>query len=863
MRWVHLTVCFVLILAVIFILDGGRRSGPQRSDRSEEFPNEWFFAQRAFPSHDINYEVYKHAVLHTRILKKQSALNDHPWTFAGPTNVGGRLTDVDMPTTGYDTIYAATASGGVFKTVNRGQSWTPIFDQALSLSIGDIAIDPSNPQVIYVGTGEVNAGGGSMTYGGMGMYKSTDGGETWTHLGLEDTRYIARIVIDPEDTERIYVAAMGKLFAKNNQRGLYRSTDGGASWENVLFVSDSTGCIDVVIHPRLSRILYAAMWERIRRPQKRYYGGPTSGLYWSSDGGDTWEELTNGLPHGSPTVGRIGISICESSPNILYAIYADNIGFFDGIYKSEDGGEYWSLTNDAGLEYLFASYGWWFGNIRVDPTNPDVVFALGLDLYKTSDGGRHWYNVSYLDQVYVHVDQHGMVIHPQNPEFIVLGNDGGLYISQNGGTAWNKSPGLPVTQFYTCEIDYQSPNRLYGGTQDNGTIRTLTGDVHGWTPILGGDGFYVLVDPSDNRYVYAEYQWGGLSRSVNGGSHFQSAKQGIGSNEPTNWNAPVVFNPASPRTLYFGTNRVYKSTNRAQYWSAISPDLSNGPYPTYYYDYNYAWRFGTITTIAAAPSDTNVVYAGTDDGNVWVTLDDGEEWTWISEDLPVRWITRVAVDPNDSRTAYVTVSGYRQDDYLPHIFRTTDAGSSWEDISGDLPEAPINDVIIDPNDPRSLYIASDVGVFFSSDVGTSWRVLGTGLPNVPITDLVLHNPTRTLVAATYGRSMYTFDLTQITDVREIASRPTDFMLHQNFPNPFNAETVIPFSLAEETKVRLDVFDMRGRKLRELVNAELAPGHHRVIWDGTSDDGFSVASGSYIYRIRTPDRMFSKRLTLVK
>jgi photosystem II stability/assembly factor-like uncharacterized protein len=702
----------------------------------------------------------------------------------GPTNIGGRISDIEMSPTNFDTIYAGIASGGVFKSVDAGLNWFPIFDDTYTMSIGDLVVDPANPNIIYVGTGEVNGGGGSVTYGGNGVYKSTDAGTTWNHLGLEATEYISRIIVDPSNPQTVFLGAMGKLFGKNPDRGLYRSTDGGTTWQNKLFISDSTGCIDVAINPLNPGIVYAAMWERIRRPDRRSYGGPTCGIYRSTDGGENWIELTNGLPNNSPSVGRIGISVSASSPNIIYAIYADNIGYFAGVYKSTNSGDSWVRTTDGALSSLFSSYGWWFGNIRVDPSNPNNVFVMGLDVYKTSNGGSSW---SYSSGS-MHVDQHGMYIHPSNPGFIVAGNDGGVYKSSNSGSSWTKVSIMPITQFYTCEVDYQFPNRSYGGTQDNGTIRTMTGNLDDWQEIYGGDGFRVLVDPSNNNFIYAEYQYGGFARSTNGGYSFSSARNGISSSDRFNWSTPYIIDPSNPTKLYFGTQRVYRSTNRAAQWSAISPDLTNGP-P------GGNLVYGTITTIASAPSDSNVIYIGTDDGNVWVTLNGGTNWTKISDVLPVRWITKVAVDHYDAMTAYVTLSGYRYDEYLPHVFRTTNAGVDWQDISSNLPDAPVNVIIVDPDTTSKLYIGSDVGVFISSNLGGSWEYLGNNLPNAPITDLVLHNPTRTLIAATYGRSMYYINLTPVTDIEKDNDGLKDFVLFQNYPNPFNPSTKIEFRIA--------------------------------------------------------------------
>ncbi|MCU0413815.1 MAG: T9SS type A sorting domain-containing protein [Ignavibacteriaceae bacterium] len=853
-----------IILIVISLIIGFALFNQQPIEKEkDEFPSDWFFMQRAYPLGEVPLEKYYEAIEQTKQIKsfnKSSSAN--PWVLRGPTNIGGRISDIEMSPTSFDTIYAGIASGGVFKSVDQGLGWFPIFDETYTMSIGDLVVDPTNPNIIYVGTGEVNGGGGSVTYGGNGVYKSTDAGTTWNNIGLAATEYISRIIIDPKNPQRIFLGAMGKLFSKNSERGLYRSTDGGTTWENKLFISDSTGCIDVAVNPLNPDTIYAAMWERIRRPDRRSYGGPTCGLYRSTDGGDTWIELTNGIPHNSPSVGRIGISISASSPNILYAIYADNIGYFAGVYKSTNNGDSWVRTSDGALSSLFSSFGWWFGNIRVDPSNPNNVFVMGLDVYKTSNGGSSW---SYSSGS-MHVDQHGMYIHPANPNFIVAGNDGGVYKSLNAGSSWSFITTMPITQFYTCEIDHQFPNRAYGGTQDNGTNRTMTGNLNDWQQICGGDGFYVLVDPSNNNFVYAEYQYGAFARSTNGGSSFNYGLNGVNSSDRFNWCTPYIIDPSNPATLYLGTHRIYKSTNRAVSWTPISPDLTNGP-P------GGNLVYGTITTIASAHSDPNVIYAGTDDANVWVTTNSGTNWTKISTSLPSRWVTRVAVDPNDAMTAYVTLSGYRYDEYLPHVFRTTDAGINWSDISSNLPDAPVNDIIVDPDSASRLYVGTDVGVFVTENLGISWSYLGENLPNAPITDLVLHNPTRTLIAATYGRSMYSVDLTLVTDIEKNNDGLIDFVLFQNYPNPFNPSTKIKFTIPSVTLrqaqsdnwVTLKVYDVLGNEIATLVNEEKQPGTHEVEFNSTSHSGEvrNLSSGIYFYQLKAGNYIETKKMILMK
>ncbi len=840
---------FFSTLILISFIVGYAHFSIQTSKHSEKnFPSDWFFMQRAYPLGEIPLEKYYEAVDQSKRMQQLSkAAQVNPWILRGPTNIGGRISDIEMSPTSFDTIYAGIASGGVFKSTDAGLSWFPIFDGTYTMSIGDLVVDPTNPNIVYVGTGEVNGGGGSVTYGGNGVYKSIDGGNSWTHIGLEATQYISRIVVDPLNPQKVYLGAMGKLFGKNSERGLYRSTNGGTTWENKLFISDSTGCIDVAINPTNPNIVYAAMWERIRRPDRRSYGGPTCGLYRSIDGGETWTELTNGLPNNSPNVGRIGISISTSSPNIIYSIYADNIGYFAGVYKSTNNGDSWTRTNDGALGSLFSSFGWWFGNIRVDPVNPDNVYAMGLDVYKTTNGGSSWFYSSGS----MHVDQHGLFIHPANPNFIVAGNDGGVYKSTNAGPGWTFITSMPITQFYTCEVDYQFPNRYYGGTQDNGTNRTLTGNLNDWSMIYGGDGFYVLVDPSNNNYVYAESQYGGFGRSTNGGYSFTYGLNGVSGSDRFNWNTPYIIDPTNPATLYLGSHRVYKTTNRAVSWTPISPDLSNGP-P------GGNLIYGTITTLAAAPSDPNIIYAGTDDANVWVTLNGGTNWTNISYSLPERWVTRVAVDPYDAMIAYVTLSGYRYDEYLPHVFRTTDAGTSWQDISSNLPEAPVNDIIVDPDKAGRLYVGTDIGVFYTDSLGLSWGYLGTAMPNSPITDLVLHNPTRTLIAATYGRSMYSIDLSGITETKEELTSVKGFILYQNYPNPFNPVTSIRYAISSMQFVILKVYDVLGNEIETLVSEENSAGNYEITWFAEN-----LTSGIFFYQLKAGSFVETKKMTLIR
>ena len=811
------------------------------------FPNDWAFAQRAYPYEEINHEQMAEALADGHALRLSAMRSDRAsWQERGPSNIGARLTDLAFDPTNPDIIYAAMASGGLFKTTDGGSSWDPIFDDQPVLTIGDIAVDPDDPDIIYVGTGEANAS--SSSWFGAGLFKSTDAGSTWSHLGLEETRYTGRIVIDPKNTDRIWVAATGTLFGTNPDRGVYRSADAGGSWTQVFALTDSTAAIDLAINPDHPDTVYVAMWERVRRRTYRRSGGPSSGIYRSIDGGDTWSELTSGLPSGSG-VGRIGISVCESDPSVIYAIYVDDPGYFDGLFKSTDGGDTWTQTNDGALSGLTSSFGWYFGQVRVDPSDPDRVFALGVPFYRSQNGGASWSEVGSSN----HVAHHALEFDPTDATRIFEGNDGGIYFSTNSGNSWTKLYDQPTNQFYAIGIDYQHPERLYGGTQDNGTLRTPTGATDDWERIFGGDGFYTIVDPTDPNTIYCEYQWGNAYKSTDFGNYWYWALSGVDDYDRRNWSSPMVMDPSDPQTLYFGTYRLWRTTDGAAWWNAISTDLTNGDQGSY----------GTITTIAVSPSNPDVIYVGTDDSNVWVTENGGGSWSNVSSSLPNRWVTRVAVDHSDASVAYVTFSGLRWDEEIAHLYRTDDSGATWTDISGNLPDAPFNVVAVDPDLPSVIYVGTDVGCYFTRDLGANWDVLGTGLPPAPIFDLKIHQPTRTLVAGTHGRSMHSIDLDDVTGVGDVVAEAKTIAEFASFPNPFNPSTTVVYQLSQPASVSITVHDLAGRCVQTLESSYRNAGQHETHWDGRNDEGLVVSSGTYFVRIEANGEAVARKVSLLK
>ncbi len=826
-------VLTILVLATaVFILSVGcaKKSGPEIRE-NKNHPNDWFYQQRAYPYNQLHSDLYFKALEQTMDMEKSGLKSgQESWTLVGPTNIGGRITDVEMPLNDQNTIYAGTASGGIFKSTNLGTSWTPIFDNALALSIGDMDIAPGKPSLMYAGTGEPNAGGGSHTYEGYGVYKSTDAGATWTQSGLTSAGSIGRVKIDPIHPDTVYVAAMGHLFSDNSERGVFRTRNGGQSWQKVLYLSDSTGASDLCINPSNPGIIYAAMWERTRRPPYQSYGGKTSGLWRSMDGGDNWTELRNGLPKGN--VGRIGIDISDSNPSVLYATYTDSTGYLKGIYKTVDGGNNWSATATLNEG---ASYWWWFSEIDVDPLNPNVAYVSGFNAYKTTNGGTSWSQTFSS----AHVDMHGVFVHPRDNALAILCSDGGVYVSKSGGTTSFHIENLPITQFYACEVDYLNPDRYYGGTQDNGTIRVTNGQVNRWQSIYGGDGFVVKVDPTDNNYVYAQYQYGGLGRSVNGGTNFSGATEGISGSDRKNWKSPLELDPQNPQILYFGSNRVYKSTNRAQSWTSVSGDLTKGK--------GINVNYGTLTTISVSPLDGKIIYVGTDDGKVWNSLNGASTWNDITGTLPDRWITCVQTSPFDKATAFVTVSGYRWDNYLPHVYRTTNNGQTWQDISGNLPDFPVNSIVPDPENDGTYFIGTDGGVFWTRNAGVTWEIYGIGLPRLTVFDLNLHNPTRTLTAATFGRSMFKIKLPAGTGTDPATISGSGI---KSYPNPFTSRVTVAFSLDQASAGELSVYDLTGKQVSIIKRGTFNAGENRVTWSGMDENNNPLPLGMYIVRLVT-------------
>ncbi|MCB9069747.1 MAG: T9SS type A sorting domain-containing protein [Calditrichae bacterium] len=807
-------------------------------------PSEWEWLRRTSPYGNADAEAFQKEFQRARQMRATAKpMAVQAVEFAGPSNIGGRIVDIEFNPQDPTIVYAAAATGGVFKSTDTGNTWFPIFDDVAILTIGDICVDPANPDIIYVGTGEANGGHNNMP--GGGLYKSTDAGATWQLMGLENTVSIGRVRVNPLNTQEVFVAAQGSYFAPNPDRGLYHSTDGGATWDNIFFISDSTGATDLIIDPANPQRMIVAMWERVRYPEfGTHLYGETSGLYRTTDGGANWTELSGGLPNPDATnVGRIGLDIYAANPDIAYAIYTNGSNI-SGLFKTTNFGDSWTNVDpDDELSNGTGGFSWYFGQVRVHPTNPDIVYVLDVAFMRSVNGGANWPIIyGYGGPNILHVDHHALAFHPTNPDYILNGNDGGINISTDGGVNFTKVADLPVNQFYEIGLDRNNPERLYGGTQDNGTLRTLTGATDDWTRIFGGDGFYVIVDHSNPNIIYAESQNGNLGKSTNGGASFFGATSGISGR--TNWSTPVVMDPVNSSILYYGSDRVWKTTNGASSWTAVSPVLHNATPGS---------RLGTVTTIGVSPALTSVVWAGTDDGKVWVTADGGSNWTNTSTGLPNRWVTRVIAHPVDEATAYATFNGLRWKEAEAKVMRTTNLGASWEDITANLPEAPVNAfaVFTDDNFRTYLFAGSDLGAYYSVDDGLSWEYISSDFPMVTVYDMKVHETADYLAIGTHARSMYKMDLAQILvgiDDPATDTAPQDFALLQNYPNPFNPTTTIPVKLATSADIRLTIFDNLGRTVRNLVDGNVSAGSHDFEWNGRNNRGEAVASGTYFYRL---------------
>ena len=777
----------------------------------------------------------------------------------GPAFMGGRTVDFAVYEEDPAIFYAATASGGLLKTVNGGNTWENVFDRQTTVSIGDVAINPTDPNVIWVGTGEANSRQSSSW--GDGIYKSTDGGGTWQHMGLRESHHIGRIIVNPQDTDIVYVAALGHLWGPNPERGVFMTIDGGQSWQHVLSLNEDTGAVDLAMDPANPKTLYAAVYQRRRSGWGFNGGGPHGGIYKTVDGGRSWRKLTNGLPEG-PT-GRIGLDIYRGNSNVVYATVQNEEG---GVFRSEDKGETWTKMNSLNPRPMY------YSQIRIDPNDDKRIYVLGGQLSVSDDAGKTFYE----GDPEVHSDHHAFWINPRNSRHLIDGNDGGIWVSRDRSQSWEHLNNYPMGQFYHVTVDMQQPYRIYGGMQDNATwggpsaVRDRQGIANEhWNQMLSCDGMYVTVDPSDGRTIYTNCQNGRIVRHDRGTGERKAIQPQPASSEDTlrwNWTAPIVVSPHDPTTLFTGANRLYKSTDRGHSWTAISEDLTGQTDPDELTlmgvrgeDITLSKNdgvssFGNTTALAESPRRAGLIYVGTDDGKVHVTRDGGGTWTELTGRISgapeMIYVSRLRPSVFNEGTVYASFDGHRSDDFRPYVFVSTDYGDSWRSIASNLPTGSVYVIEEDPKNPNLLYVGTEFGLFASIDRGSSWT-RWKNLPTVAVYDLVVHPRDNDLVLGTHGRSLIVYDdispLQQLNDAVLASSshlfdmRPgTQFIPNENGwflgGRSYRAEnpelgTYVHYYLRAPVSddVEITIRDAAGTVVRELKGPKDA-GIHRVVWD---------------------------------
>ena len=796
------------------------------------------------------------------------ALKSLKWRAIGPANMGGRVTAIAGIPGDPSTYYVAGADGGLFKTTNGGVTFEDLFTDQRSYSVGAIAIAPSDQNVIWLGSGEGDPRN-SVGYG-HGVYRSLDAGKTWTHLGLEGTERIKRIVVHPDNPDIAYVAALGREWGPNEERGVFKTSDGGKSWEKVLYINEDTGCSDIAMENNNPRILYAGMWTFRRRPWRFDDGGKETALYRSMDGGANWKKLTKGLPKGSMT--RIGVAVAQSSPNIVYMITEFKK---DGtFFRSDNRGDTWRKVYDNPNINFRPFY---YSDIRVDPNNPDHIYALSGGLSKSTDGGKNWTRIARG----VHGDHQAFWIDPMNSKRLLSGSDGGFQVSYDAGKTFDIINNVELSQFYQLNLDDLDPYNVYGGLQDNGTwvgpsnsLRSVGILKRDWKALAGGDGYYAVPVPGSEHEIYANLQGGvifhvdsrmGNVRNIHPYPKITgSAGDAIFEHKYRfNWDSPILISPHDPNTVYFGGNVLFMTTDKGYSWEIISPDLTTNDKSKQqtsggeiYQDNTAAEFHCTILTIAESPVEKGVIWVGTDDGNIQITRDGGKNWTNIKDKIKglpdFSWVAKIHASEHDAGTAFVAVDHHRSDDFRTYAFMTTNYGSSWTMVSKGLPQDDYVKVIRqDPHNANLLYAGMEHGIFASWDKGLTWTKINNNLPPVSVRDLRVQARERDLVVATHGRGVWILDdirplqelaEAQKQDVHLFESRPATRWHLQGRIENLGQRTYIAknpaygayvnFYLAKKADepVKLTINDSDGNLVRTITDSTAKAGVNRIVWD---------------------------------
>lgn len=797
-----------------------------------------------------------------------TAFESLSWRSIGPANMGGRVADVEGVPGNPNLVYVATGSGGIFKTTNGGMTWTPIFERQNTISVGDIALEPNNPDVIWVGTGEGNPRN-SVSFGD-GVYKSVDGGKSWKYLGLKDTNTITRIVIHPTNPDIAYVAALGHIWGGNEERGIFMTTDGGATWKKTLYIDTNHGAADLEIDPQNPNILYAGMWFFERKPWTFTSGSEKGGVFRSLDGGRTWNKITNGLPK---LIGRISIRVAPNNPSVVYALMESKDG---ALYRSDDKGETFRMIY---RNNNIVQRGFYYTTVRVDPTNENKVYAVSSPLFVSIDGGRNFRSISPN----THIDYHALWIDPANPKYMWQGQDGGVAVSRDGGDKWEYANNFPAGQFYQVHADNRQPFYwLSGGLQDNGTwtgpsrTREPAGIMNeDWRMISFGDGFYAVNHPDDPELYLTESQAGNIVRTDMRNREQQAIDPYAGNTGGAaeiqkyrfNWNSPIIPSPHDKNTVYLGGNVIFKSTDFGKSWVKISEDLTTndkakqkeaGGLITK--ENSSAEYYCTIISIAESPRQAGMIWAGTDDGNLQLTIDGGKSWTNLIKNvkgLPdASAVSHVEASRVNTGIAYVAFDRHKMDDYRPYVYKTTDGGKSFKNVTDNLPKnAYVHALCEDPKNPSLIYAGTELGLYASYTGGENWISLGLkNLPNVAVHDILVHPRDNDLILATHGRSFWVFD--DATPIQQMSqtvlnSEATLFDVRPGLrfttrftrygigdavftgPNPPSG-ALIYYYLKEKpdakVSVKVQIFDASGKLVREIDNPAKEKGINRVVWD---------------------------------